>query len=491
MATKQITPLTGLALVLGASLFAQPAAPGPQRLGVVRPDVDVVLGFERCSAAPALFARLQDELLFAVGAEGYVSELAELAGVAPGTGVERLLVAVRGESILAIVPSTREMGPDRSGPPGVPRRDLRRLDQEHVALGDLSLLRGTSGTADRPIEATSPSLLARLAGEAAAGGCAWVVALPGWVRPEPAPASDAAEVLGRSLRRSLMGVRGMTLTAAGTAELAITLRVHAADTTDAAILADGLFEFLATRRANAEAPAAVRDAVERGTVLQDAEIVTLQLPLPAAALDRIRHNQDSRTLVRLRLADAEREGWQKVGEIARLMELREGDHVADVGAGEGFFTVRLSRAVGERGRVWAVEIGEKAISRLSRRAAAGSLSNIHPILGAADDPRLPPASLDAVLIVNSYHEMPFFETMLKHLCEALKPGGRLALVEPWSEKRRGEPRSAQTEDHLIAPELAEAELRRAGFEIAVRRDDFVAHGQHSEWLIVARRPGSS
>ncbi len=486
---KRVTPLTGFALVLGASLFAQPGAPGLQRWDVVRPDVDVVLGFERCSAAPALFARLQDELLFAVGAEGYVSELAALAGIPPGAGVERLLLAVRGESMLAIVPSRLDLGPALADPPGLAARGLQRLDEEHVALGDLSLLGETGGGANRPSEATSPSLVARLAGEATAGGCAWVIALPRWVRPEPAPTSIAAELSGRSLRRSLTGVHGMTLTAGGTSEIEVTLRVQAADATDAAILADGLFEFLATRRANAEAPAPVRDAVERGTVRQDAEIVTLRLPLPAAALDRIRRNQDSRTLVRLRLAEAEREGRQGVEEIVRLLELREGDHVADVGAGEGFFTVRLSRAVGERGRVSAVEINERAVSRLLQRAAAASLSNIHPILGAADDPRLPPGSLDAALIVNSYHEMPFFEAMLKHLYEAFEPGGRLVLVEPWSEKRRSEPRAVQTQDHLIAPELVEAELRRAGFEMAVRRDDFVAQGQHNEWLIVARRPG--
>jgi SAM-dependent methyltransferase len=253
----------------------------------------------------------------------------------------------------------------------------------------------------------------------------------------------------------------------------VTLRATTAGSEDAAVLADALEEFLAARRGNREAPEAVRAAIERGTVQRQAETVTLRLPLSEAALNRIRRNPDSRTLLRLRLEDAERERWQRVAEIARSLDLREGDSAADVGAGEGFFSIRLARAVGPGGRVFAVEIGERAVAALSRRAEAGSLQSLQPVLGAVDDPHLPKESLQAVLIVNAYHEMPSYEAMLARLFDSLKPGGRLVLVEPWSAKRRGEPRADQTKDHLIAPELAEAELLRAGFEIATRRDDFI------------------
>jgi len=268
----------------------------------------------------------------------------------------------------------------------------------------------------------------------------------------------------------------------------LALHVTTADSEDAAVLADAIEEFLATRRRNRDAPEAVRISVERGTVERQSEAVTLRLPLSEAALDRIRRNADSRALLRLRLEDAERERWQKVADIVRALHVQEGDSVADVGAGGGFFSVRLARAVGPSGRVFAVEIGEGAVTALARRAKAGSLVPIDTVLGAGDDPRLEKGSLDAALIVNAYHEMPSYEAMLTRLFESLKPGGRLVLVEPWAATRRHEPRLDQVKDHLIAPELVERELRRAGFEIDARHDDFILGENQPEWLIQARRP---
>jgi SAM-dependent methyltransferase len=116
---------------------------------------------------------------------------------------------------------------------------------------------------------------------------------------------------------------------------------------------------------------------------------------------------------------------------------------------------------------------------------------VEAVLGTAEDPRLPVGVLDAVLIVNAYHEMPAYEAMLNRLLVALKPGGRLVLVEPWSRARRTEPRADQIKDHLIAPELAEQELRRAGFAALGREEDFVPREQSPEWLIQARRPAPS
>jgi len=84
--------------------------------------------------------------------------------------------------------------------------------------------------------------------------------------------------------------------------------------------------------------------------------------------------------------------------------------------------------------------------------------------------------------------MPSYDSMLARLFESLKPGGRLVLVEPWSMQRREEARADQVKEHLIAPELAEAELRRAGFEIGARRDDFISRERSAQWLIQARRP---
>lgn len=444
----------------------------------IHSDADLVAGFEGCPAPPAVYARLQDELLFAIGAEALSPELQALAGVDPRGGVGGLLVAVRGQGRLGIVPATRA---DASLPESTPGATLRRLSDRQLAYGDLTLL---ASRAPEPTEAALPPLLRELP----ANRCAWVFARPGWLRDPAEPPSADADVHGRSLLRCLRRLAWMAVTADYTSEIEVRLLVVAADSEDAALLADALREFLAGRRRNPDAPVPVRDAVERGTVERRAETVTLRLPLSQAALERIRRNQDSRSLLRLRLEDLERERWQKVAAIVRELDLLPGSRVADIGAGEGFFSVRLARAVGSGGRVFAVEIGEKAVAALSRRARAASLDNLEALLGAPDDPRLPAPSLDAALIVNAYHEMPFHEAMLGHLFESLKPGGRLVLVEPWSPSRRGEPRADQVRDHVIAPELVEAELRRAGFAVEARRDEFVSTGQRREWLIRVRRP---
>ena len=444
----------GIAAPLGAGEAR--AADGIRRF---RSDADLVAGFERCPAPPGVYARLQDELLFAIGAETL------LGGVESGRGVERLLVAVRGQERLALVPGGT----------------LRETSDRPIAHGDLTLL---AARIPEPEPASLPALLQHLP----ANRCAWVFARPGWFRDPTATPLAEADVRGSSLLRSLQRIAWMAMTVDFSSEMELTLHVSAGDSEDAALVADALGEFLATRHRNPDAPQAVRAAVERATLQLQSEAVTLRLPLPEAALDRIRRNQDSRSLLRLRLDDLAREHWQKVAEIVRALDLPLGGSVADVGAGEGFFSVRMARAVGSGGRAFAVEISEQAVAALSQRAIAASLGHLEVVRGAPDDPRLPAKSLDAVLIVNAYHEMVSYEAMLAHLFESLKPGGRLVLVEPWSTSRRHEPRADQVKQHVLAPELAEAELRRHGFEIEARRDDFVTADDHREWLIQACRP---
>lgn len=468
-------------IVLAASLVGTTSVAAAEvnardSLRRVRPDVDLAMGFERCGAPSHVYARLQDELLFAVGAEDLLPRIVGLAGVEPGGGVEGLLVAVRGSKTLAIVPAKASSPPHEPAPAATPWP--RRLDERLFAIGELGLLRDRSTTAAAPLAPPSSA-------EQRGSRCAWLVARPAWVRGDASPAPDST---GWSVLRSVSGIRSMTVTADFSAEVELTLRVTAGNGRDAAVLTDALQEFLASRRGNSGAPEAVRDAVERAAVERRSEVVTLRLPLSEAALNRIRRNADSRALLRLRLEDAERERWQRVADVVRALDVHEGDSVADVGAGDGFSTVRLADVVGSRGHVFAVEIGDKAVAALSRRASAASLENVEAILGAADDPRLPNASLDGALIVNAYHEMPSYEAMLARLFDALKPGGRLVLVEPWSKSRRGESRADQVKDHLIAPEMAEEELRRAGFAILGRDDDFISRQGSGQWLIQASRP---
>lgn len=192
----------------------------------------------------------------------------------------------------------------------------------------------------------------------------------------------------------------------------------------------------------------------------------------------------------LEVHEKERETWQNVGEIFDLIGITEGTRVADVGAGAGFFTVRLARAVGASGKVHAVEIDEERVRELRDRVSAASLANVEVLLGRAEDPGLSTESLDAVLVVNTYHEMTEPQEMLEHIRAALKPGGRLLLTDPFDPEHRDDPREAQVEKHNLAPELAEDDLRRAGFEILARNDEFIIRrgSGEVEWLILARRP---
>jgi ubiquinone/menaquinone biosynthesis C-methylase UbiE len=182
-----------------------------------------------------------------------------------------------------------------------------------------------------------------------------------------------------------------------------------------------------------------------------------------------------------------REGWQRVPDILVALGVVPGARVADVGAGDGFFTVQLARAVGPGGRVIAEDISHEALDRLRARLADEVLTNVDVVQGELDDPHLPSDSLDGILIVNAYHEMDQFAAMLGHLGRALKPGGRLVLVEPLDPRLRGEARARQTKDHSLDAGFAERELRAAGFDVTGLRDPFIRRDQHEEWLMVAER----
>src|SRR5918993_814559 len=147
--------------------------------------------------------------------------------------------------------------------------------------------------------------------------------------------------------------------------------------------------------------------------------------------------------------ESTRDTWQKVDEIFAAMQVKPGAVVADIGAGDGFFTTRLSKAVGAEGRVHAVDVAADALGRLRKRVADDGLANVTVVEGAVDDPRLAEGSLDAILIVNAYHEMNQHQLMLAKMKAALKPGGRLVIVEPIAQSRRATRREDQTRNHEI------------------------------------------
>ena len=165
-----------------------------------------------------------------------------------------------------------------------------------------------------------------------------------------------------------------------------------------------------------------------------------------------------------------------------------GSRVADVGAGRGYFTSHLSRRVGPNGRVYAVDISDRALGQLRRLVESEELDNVDVIRGEIDDPGLPEGSLDAVLMVDAYHEMTEYEAMLARVYGALKPGGRLVILDlapPDSTAAR----DRQTASHRLGLSLVEREVVEAGFEVIERDPRFTSGGRGSgQWMLVAGRP---
>ena len=186
--------------------------------------------------------------------------------------------------------------------------------------------------------------------------------------------------------------------------------------------------------------------------------------------------------------EATRETQQRVVDIFKAMGVAPGSVIADVGAGQGFFTVRLSKAVGESGRVYAVDISQQALRSLRTRVEQEGLRNVQIVEGAVDDPKLPENTLDAALIVNAYHEMTEHQAMLAHLRKALKPTGRLIIVEPISPSRRDGSRESQASRHEIAPEFVLRDAREAGFSVAALEDPFSNHHGHGGEYLLALSP---
>jgi precorrin-6B methylase 2 len=125
----------------------------------------------------------------------------------------------------------------------------------------------------------------------------------------------------------------------------------------------------------------------------------------------------------------ERVETEKPEELLEVLGIRKGDVVADVGAGPGFFSLRAAQHVGPTGKVFAVDVQQEMIDGLQRMAHKSGLENIVPILGSPDDPKLPANSVDAVLIIISYHEFSHPAEMMHHIYTAMKQDAHMLIVE--------------------------------------------------------------
>jgi ubiquinone/menaquinone biosynthesis C-methylase UbiE len=129
------------------------------------------------------------------------------------------------------------------------------------------------------------------------------------------------------------------------------------------------------------------------------------------------------------LEGPDRDAWQKPDLIMDALGIGEGSVVADLGAGGGWFTVRLARRVGPNGTVFAQDVQSQMLEAIKRRVGREGLSNVKYVQGNNVDPRLPAGRLDAVLIVDSYHEVASPIELLRNVSASLKPTGRIGIVE--------------------------------------------------------------
>ncbi|MCC6130116.1 MAG: methyltransferase domain-containing protein [Acidobacteria bacterium] len=138
-----------------------------------------------------------------------------------------------------------------------------------------------------------------------------------------------------------------------------------------------------------------------------------------------------------------RDEYQMPDRVMQALALKEGERVADVGAGSGYFTVRAARAVGKTGTVWAVDIVPEFLDYIEKRARDEGLSNIKPLKVEKDDPRLPPAGVDTVLMVDTLHYVSERAAYARKLRDGLAPGGRIVIIDfvpkPFSERPWGPP----------------------------------------------------
>ena len=157
-------------------------------------------------------------------------------------------------------------------------------------------------------------------------------------------------------------------------------------------------------------------------------------------------------------------------QIQRVMDLLgivPGSSVADIGAGSGWFTVRAAARVGAAGSVFAEDINPEAITYIRKRAETEKLPQVHAVLGSVDDPALPPASVDAMLIMKTYHEFAKPVELLRKLKLALKPGAKLGIID----------RNGNGTDHGIMPDVVRREAAEAGLKLVGKYDFTRADGE--------------
>jgi ubiquinone/menaquinone biosynthesis C-methylase UbiE len=156
----------------------------------------------------------------------------------------------------------------------------------------------------------------------------------------------------------------------------------------------------------------------------------------------------------------EREEEEQPDKALQAIGFHRGMVVADVGAGSGFMSFKMSKLIGPSGKVYAVDIQPEMLEILNKRARENKIANVETILGTDRDPKLPAGSIDLILLVDVYHEFSHPQAMLDRMREALKPNGRLVLLE----YRKEDPSIPIRPEHKMSVSEVKAELEPEGFQ---------------------------
>jgi SAM-dependent methyltransferase len=161
------------------------------------------------------------------------------------------------------------------------------------------------------------------------------------------------------------------------------------------------------------------------------------------------------------LEDPERDEWQKPATVIQALKVQPGEYVADIGAGSGYFTRYLAHTVGDTGTVFAVDVEEGMVDHLRRRLKEGNINNVKTMKVPAHDPLLIDGSLDLAFICDVYHHLEDRDVYMRKVRKALKPTGRIAIVDFYKKETPvGPPMHMR-----LSEEAVEKELRAAGLEV--------------------------
>ena len=172
--------------------------------------------------------------------------------------------------------------------------------------------------------------------------------------------------------------------------------------------------------------------------------------------------------------DKDRDKKLQVQRVMDILGIKEGTHVADIGAGSGWFAIRAAKRVGSTGIVYAVDINPEAITYINQRIQRDGIGNIHAILSGEDDPTLPKNSVDSVLLLKTYHEVAHPVLLLQNLRISLRSGARVGIID----------RNGKGDDHGVSRDVVIQEAAQAGYQLQEQYDFVKGDGQ--DYFLVFR-----